>query len=107
MADLLYTVRTQFPNSKVFVNSVLTRTDISYKALFHFNEQIELMCGNFGVTYVEANCSVGRRDLARDGRHLNRRGITHLATLFESVFIAALQRSEGFEKVLTPCTDFL
>ncbi|KAG8324002.1 hypothetical protein J6590_102730, partial [Homalodisca vitripennis] len=73
MADLLYTVRTQFPNSKVFVNSVLTRTDISYKALFHFNEQIELMCGNFGVTYVEANCSIGRRDLARDGRHLNRR----------------------------------
>ncbi|KAG8275091.1 hypothetical protein J6590_093938, partial [Homalodisca vitripennis] len=88
MADLLYTVRTQFPNSKVFVNSVLTRT------------------GNFGVTYVEGNCSVGRRDLARDGRHVNRRGITHLATLFESVFNAAFKQSEGFEEVLTPCTDF-
>lgn len=85
MADLLFTTKTHFPNSKVFVNSILIRSDISYKALFDFNSQLEIMCDNFGVTFVEANCWVARRDLGRDGRHLNRRGVARFAALFEEV----------------------
>lgn len=100
MADLLYNVRARFPNSKIFVNSVLIRSDINYKALFDFNDQLDLMCNNFGVRFVEANCSVGRRDLARDGRHLNRRGVSRLAALFESVFTSVLNQSE-VSQVLT------
>ncbi|KAG8251347.1 hypothetical protein J6590_081581 [Homalodisca vitripennis] len=85
MADLLFTTKKHFPNSKIFVKSVLIRSDIGYKALFDFNSQLEIMCHNFGVTFVEANCWVARRDLGRDGRHLNRRGVARLAALFEAV----------------------
>lgn len=34
MADLLYTSRTQFPHSAITINSVLSRKDIGYFALF-------------------------------------------------------------------------
>ncbi|KAG8319444.1 hypothetical protein J6590_091809, partial [Homalodisca vitripennis] len=85
MADLLFTARTRFPQAKVVLNSVLIRRNITYKALFDFNEQLELMCLNFNVEFVEANCCVGRRDLARDGIHLNRRDVSRLGSLFEDV----------------------
>ncbi|KAG8285117.1 hypothetical protein J6590_087296 [Homalodisca vitripennis] len=85
MADLLFTASTRFPQAKVVLNSVLIRRDLTYKALFDFNEQLELMCLNFNVKFVQANCCVGRRDLARDGIHLNRRGVSRLGSLFEDV----------------------
>jgi hypothetical protein len=93
MADLLFTVKSTFPNSKIYVNSILIRSDISYKPLYDFNEQLELMCNNFGVAFVEANCWVTRRHLARDGRHLNRGGVSRLASLFDAVIPAALRLS--------------
>ncbi|KAG8315187.1 hypothetical protein J6590_076360 [Homalodisca vitripennis] len=85
MADLLFTARTRFPQAKVVLNSVLIRRDLTYKTLFDFNEQLELMCLNFNVQFVEANCCVGRRDFARDGIHLNRRGVSRPDSLFEDV----------------------
>lgn len=76
MADLLYTTRTLFPHSKVLVNGVLSRADISNAAIASFNDQLELMCGNFGATFVDAGRWVHRYHLARDGRHLNRGGVS-------------------------------
>ncbi|KAG8278821.1 hypothetical protein J6590_011221 [Homalodisca vitripennis] len=95
MADLLFTARTRFPQAKVVLNSVLIRLDLTYKSLFDFNEQLELMCLNFNVEFVEANCCVGRRDLARDGIHLNRRGVSRLGSLFEDVTAELLLSSTG------------
>ena len=92
LADLLFTAKTTFPNSEIFVNSIIIRSDINYKPLFDFNSQVELMCNNFGVRFVEANCWVSRRHLARDGRHLNARGVSRLSALFDSVLSAALRR---------------
>jgi hypothetical protein len=91
MADLLYSAKTQFPNAKVFLNSILVRRDISYKALFDFNVQLELMCNNFNVCFVEANCCVGRSDLSRDGVHFSRRGVSRLGSLFVDVITEALR----------------
>ncbi|KAG8285636.1 hypothetical protein J6590_076480 [Homalodisca vitripennis] len=82
MADLLYTTRIRFPNSVVLVDSILPRSDIGGTALAQFNEQLELMSGNFGVVFLNWNQLVRRYRLARDDRHLNRKGV--------SVFGAAL-----------------
>jgi len=95
MADLLYTAKTKFKNSKIVLNSVLIRQDITYKALFDFNSQLELMCNNFDVTFVEANCSVGRRDLSRDGVHFNRRGVSRLSSLIENVIDITLRNLDA------------
>ncbi|KAG8291608.1 hypothetical protein J6590_056064 [Homalodisca vitripennis] len=94
MADLLFTTKKNFPNSKVFVNSIIIRSDISYKALHDFNVQLDLMCNNFGVMFVEANCWVSRRHLARDGRHLNREGVSRLSSLFGALIPASLRVME-------------
>jgi len=94
MADLLYTAKTQFPHSKVFLNSVLIRRDITYKALYDFNFQLELMSYNFDVMFVEANC-VGRRHLSRDGIHLNRGGVSRLGSMIADVIDSTLQSPVG------------
>ncbi|KAG8306508.1 hypothetical protein J6590_045676 [Homalodisca vitripennis] len=75
MADLLYAAKTNFSNLKIFLNSILIRHDIGYKALHDFNVQLDLMCNNFGVDLVEANTCVGRRDLSRDGVKCNKRSL--------------------------------
>lgn len=80
MAELLFTARTKFPEATVVLNSVLTRRDIGYGALYNFNSQLELMCNNFGVRFVEANTCVTKSDLVRDGVHFNRRGVSRLGT---------------------------
>ncbi|KAG8294734.1 hypothetical protein J6590_096515, partial [Homalodisca vitripennis] len=85
MADLLYTARTTFQNSKIVLNSILIRRDIGNRALRDFNSQLDLMCNNFGVEFVEVNNCVGRRDLARDGTHLNRGGASRLGSLMLDV----------------------
>lgn len=41
MADLLFTAKTRFPHSKIFLNSILVRKDIGYKALYDFNCQLD------------------------------------------------------------------
>ncbi|KAG8289618.1 hypothetical protein J6590_100731 [Homalodisca vitripennis] len=91
MADLLFTVKTNFQNSKIFLDSVLIRRDIGYKALHDFNLQLELMCNNFDVEFVEANTCVSRRDLTRDGVHFSRRGVTRLGSLFVNAITAGLR----------------
>lgn len=102
MADLLYSAKTLFPKAKIFLNSVLIRHDISYKSLLGFNSQLELMCFNFNVSFVEANCCVGRRDLSRDGVHFSRRGVSRLGSLFVDVITEALLL---FPADLTPNAD--
>ncbi|KAG8324661.1 hypothetical protein J6590_086979 [Homalodisca vitripennis] len=106
MAQLLYTARTQFPDAKIVLNSVLPRRDIGYKALNDFNSQLELMCGNFDVLFVEANTLVSKKYLAKDGVHFNKRGDSRLSSLFEdNVYLALLsvapfssdQESQGSE----------
>ncbi|KAG8314641.1 hypothetical protein J6590_087930 [Homalodisca vitripennis] len=74
MADLLYTVKTKFPTSKVFLNCIPIRRDLKYGTLCMLNEQIELMCFNFGVQYVDLNFCLRLRHLTRDGRYLNKEG---------------------------------
>ncbi|KAG8330181.1 SUMO1 sentrin specific peptidase 8 [Homalodisca vitripennis] len=99
MADLLFTTKTHFPNTMVVVNSILVRSDITYRALFDFNDQLDVMCNNFGVMFVEANCWVKKQHLARDGRHLNRRGSHQLETLFSEVFSVAFGLKKGYDTV--------
>ncbi|KAG8293389.1 hypothetical protein J6590_018804 [Homalodisca vitripennis] len=85
MADLLYTARTPFQNSKIVLNSILILRDIGNRALRDFNYQLDLMCNNFGVEFVEVNNCVCRRDLARDGTHLNCGGASRLGSLMLDV----------------------
>lgn len=94
MADLLYTAKTAFPNSKILLNSVLIRCDINFRALHDFNDQLELMSNNFGIEFVEANNCVSGRDLSRDGVHLNRRGVGRLGSLLVDTVSAALRSLE-------------
>lgn len=110
MADLLFTVKTLFPSAVTFLNSILVRSDIGYKALFHFNDQVELMCSNFGVVFVEANCWIERHHLARDGRHLNGRGNLRLGELFSSLICGILEvldtvEANGSLSEVASCAD--
>lgn len=91
MADLLYAAKRSFPEAKIFLSSVLVRRDISYKALHSFNTQLELMCNNFSVEFVEANSCVRRRDLSRDGVHFSRGAVSRLGSLFVNALTAALK----------------
>ncbi|KAG8293953.1 hypothetical protein J6590_007627 [Homalodisca vitripennis] len=77
MADLLNVAKHSFPNSLIMLSGVLLRNDISALAIANVNEQLALMCNNFGVFFVVANLWLLRRHLARDGRHLNRIGNGH------------------------------
>ncbi|KAG8245231.1 hypothetical protein J6590_005541 [Homalodisca vitripennis] len=80
-------------------------SDIGYKALFDLNSQLEIMCHNFGVTFVEANCWVARRDLGRDSRHLNRRGVARLAALFEAVMDFGLRLETEHSAAVYPLSS--
>ncbi|KAG8302492.1 hypothetical protein J6590_031563 [Homalodisca vitripennis] len=60
---------------------------------------LDVMCNNFGVMFVEANCWVKKQHLARDGRHLNRRGSHQLETLFSEVFSVAFGLKKGYDTV--------
>ncbi|KAG8319255.1 hypothetical protein J6590_095817 [Homalodisca vitripennis] len=86
MADLLSVAKGQFPKSRIILSGVLKRGDISNSSIYLFNEQLDLMCNNFGVVFVDANDSIKRYHLARDGRHLNRTG-NHLLGKFISSHI--------------------
>ncbi|KAG8278257.1 hypothetical protein J6590_025593 [Homalodisca vitripennis] len=66
---------------------------------------LEIMCHNFGVTFVEANCWVARRDLGRDGRHLNRRGVARLAALFEAVMDFGLRLETEHSDAVYPLSS--
>ncbi|KAG8245985.1 hypothetical protein J6590_095121 [Homalodisca vitripennis] len=66
---------------------------------------LEIMCHNFGVTFVEANCWVARRDLGRDGRHLNRRGVARLAALFEAVMDFGLRLETEHSAAVYPLSS--
>ncbi|KAG8252353.1 hypothetical protein J6590_059211 [Homalodisca vitripennis] len=57
MADLLNVARHSFPNSLIMLSGVLLRNDISALAIANFNEQLALMCNNFGC--VKSLTSVG------------------------------------------------
>lgn len=95
MADLLYTAKTSFPGSRVFLSSVLVRRDIGYKALHSFNAQLELMCNNFSVEFVDANSCVSRRDLSRDGVHFSHQAVTRLGSMFEEAITMGLATSSS------------
>lgn len=95
MAELLFTARTQFPNSTVVLNSVLTRRDIGYRALHGFNSQLDLMCNNFGVRFVEANTCVSKQDLTRDGVHFSRNAVSRLGSLLVDVTTEVLQSKDA------------
>ncbi|KAG8294648.1 hypothetical protein J6590_098619 [Homalodisca vitripennis] len=60
---------------------------------------LDVMCNNFGVMFVEANCWVKKQHLARDGRHLNRKGSHLLGTLFSEVFSVAFGLKKGYDTV--------
>ncbi|KAG8300555.1 hypothetical protein J6590_073772 [Homalodisca vitripennis] len=47
----------------------------------------------------DANCWVKKQHLARDGRHLNRRGSYQLGTLFSEVFSVAFGLKKGYDTV--------
>ncbi|KAG8249898.1 hypothetical protein J6590_009021 [Homalodisca vitripennis] len=91
MADLLSTARRTFPGSKIIANSILYRADISNAALIDLNDQLQLMCWNFGVHLVKTWHSISRRHLARDGRHLSRYGNRCLGSLM----LRSLMRVHG------------
>lgn len=74
IAQLLSTARRQFPESKLVVNSVICRRDISKRALTHFNDQLYSMCNHFGAYFADASLAIGDAHLASDGKNLNRQG---------------------------------
>lgn len=84
----------------IVLNSVLVRRDIGYRPLYDFNSQLESMCNNFGVTFVEANCCVGRGDLARDGVHFGRRGVSRLGSLLVDVVMSVIGRTSDAPSIL-------
>lgn len=106
MADLLSTARQEFPNSIIIVNSVLTRNDISQKALFYFNEQLMLMCNNFNVEFLDTSAVVHYHHLARDGTHLNRKGNDSFGDLIFHSLKIIHEAVSAEPKVVCPSPQF-
>lgn len=55
-----------------------------------FNIQLEQMCDNFSVSFVDANHRVPKRDFSRDSKHFNRRGVSHLGSLLVNMLFHLL-----------------
>ncbi|KAG8251589.1 hypothetical protein J6590_076019 [Homalodisca vitripennis] len=93
MADLLSVTRRSFPDTRVVVGGILPRRDINPYALSSLNDQLSLMCSNFGVEFVVSHHRfVGYHHLARDGRHLNRIGSRNLGNF---IFQNLVQDASG------------
>ncbi|KAG8289445.1 hypothetical protein J6590_104278 [Homalodisca vitripennis] len=103
MADLLSTAKRTFPNSVIIVNSVLTRKDISQRALFYYNDQLMLMCNNFNVEFFDVTEVIRPYHLARDGTHLNRRGNECFGNL---IFLSLRTIHEAMSNVSSVCPNF-
>ncbi|KAG8257212.1 hypothetical protein J6590_054801 [Homalodisca vitripennis] len=93
MADLLSVTRRSYPDTRVVVGGILPRRDINPYALSSLNDQLSLMCSNFGVEFVVAHHRfVGYHHLARDERHLNRIGSRNLGNF---IFQNLVQDASG------------
>ncbi|KAG8287877.1 hypothetical protein J6590_027216 [Homalodisca vitripennis] len=103
MADLLSTAKWTFANSVIIVNSVLTRKDISQRALFYYNDQLMLMCNNFNVEFFDVIEVIRPYHLACDGTHLNRRGNECFGNL---IFLSLRTIHEATSNVSSVCPNF-
>ncbi|KAG8253564.1 SUMO1 sentrin specific peptidase 8 [Homalodisca vitripennis] len=92
MAELLYTCKTEFPNAKIILNSILRRRDINDIALDYLNEQLFLMCNNFNVEFIDLYNCIRRHHLAIDGRHLNRSGNFELGHIMLSTLLKSTSK---------------
>lgn len=105
MADLLSVAKSAFPRARILLNSVLIRSDVSHRALSLFNEQLFLMCNNFGVEFVDASRLVSKRHLARDGRHLSRLGNHLLSEFLCQAMMKSHENRDSQTVNVTPCND--
>ncbi|KAG8251141.1 hypothetical protein J6590_086558 [Homalodisca vitripennis] len=100
ISQRIETLQASLRQRDLHISSITAEKDsFKLKALFDCNDQLDVMCNNFGVMFVEANCWVKKQHLARDGRHLNRRGSHQLGTLFSEVFSVAFGLKKGYDTV--------
>jgi hypothetical protein len=82
MYDLISATRRIYSEAKIIVSGVLRRKDVHWRKIGRVNEAFEWVAERLGVEFVDPNSWMDDRDFARDGVHLNRRGVVALEELY-------------------------
>ena len=70
--DLVDTVETKFPTSRVGLSGVLRRRDVSWRRIGTVNSRYEWAAKTLGATFVDRNSWLDEWDFRSDGLHINR-----------------------------------
>jgi hypothetical protein len=82
MYDLILATRKIYSEAKNIVIGVLRRKDVHWRKIGRVNEAFEWVTERLVVESVDPNSWMDDRDFARDGVHLNRRGVVALGALY-------------------------
>jgi len=72
--DLVNTAKSKFSASRVVLNCVLRKGNVSWRRIGAVNDRLEWVANTLGLTFVDPNSWVDDWDFSRDGLHIYRRG---------------------------------
>lgn len=95
ITEVIKQAKKQFPNCRLFINSIINRKDISSKVIKETNENIRWVCREQGAIFVDLGRHLDDSCLARDGLHLNRKGTNNLSRIICKVALLGYNIASG------------
>lgn len=83
--SLIGTVKNTFVGSNIVVNSIVHRRDVNRRLVDQTNDRLRWVCHDLKVLYSDVSRYLDNTCLARDGLHLNRRGVYILEKVISNV----------------------
>ena len=83
--ELVAMVKKKLPYSRLILNGVIRRRDMSWWRIGALNDRWEWIAETFKITFVDPISWIEDEDFARDGLHLNGRGKKRLGQLYARV----------------------
>jgi hypothetical protein len=84
--DLQNTAKTKFSTSRVVLNGVLRRRDVSWRHIGAVSSRYEWVAQMLGVSFLDPIIWAHDWDFGRDGLHISRREARHLGQIYSRVF---------------------
>ena len=79
--DLIIKGKKLFPKAKWAVSGVICRSDVAPSYVWDVNQLIKAECEGIECKFTDPNMTLGRKEIGKDGLHLNRVGSWKLGTL--------------------------
>ena len=96
--ELVAMVKKKLPYSRLILNGVIRRRDMSWWRIGALNDRWEWIAETFKITFVDPISWIEDEDFARDGLHLNGRGKKRLGQLYARVGGLEVERATGSAK---------